>query len=486
MKYEVRSTKLQASSGTRFDSSFALRTLPFCSRRGSINLATVFALLLLAFLLGMVLNVARQVDNKIKLQNAADAATYSGGIVLARGMNSVAFSNHLLCEVFAMTAIMREARDRHGEPLVPEILQAWNQIAPKLSRAPTLQDWPYPKFSAAGDAIPQKTPLEQEMVTKYGEWMAASSELVLPLLEQILQQELIPQFQREVIQATPQMAQIATARIAEQHTGRVLPWDQSRPQIEAILWRSIIDPVGGGVETAQGTLPAIGPDNPQYDFQSAVTARNNYARSYLNQWNYSLMRQFDDQYQGMAKMSAFAGLWRGFTCAQLQQLIGEYPNSNLPQVIREAPPNAASVQKDWLMTNYQFVGVVYRRKVTAAVPKVFSDTLTADNQTFAQGMLFAPRSRPVDVGWWLVNGEWQWGFIHGELWNQQRWGAPRQVWDLWNQGWTFQLVPAVSPAVPSILMQPPQSPYLATALNSQQLPNLTNISTTDIIRLTTH
>src|SRR5213075_1017327 len=76
-------------------------TLDFCRCRGSINLATVFAILLLAFLLGMVLNVARQVDNKIKLQNAADAATYSGGIVLARGMNSVAFSNHLLCEVFA-------------------------------------------------------------------------------------------------------------------------------------------------------------------------------------------------------------------------------------------------------------------------------------------------------------------------------------------------------------------------------------------------
>ena len=34
--------------------------------------------------------------------------------------------------------------------------------------------------------------------------------------------------------------------------------------------------------------------------------------------------------------------------------------------------------KDWLTNNYQFVGVVYRRKVTAAVPKVFSDTLTAE------------------------------------------------------------------------------------------------------------
>src|SRR3954465_3505415 len=116
-------------------------------RRGSINLATVFALLLLAFLLGMVLNVARQVDNKIKLQNAADAATYSGGIVLARGMNSVAFSNHLLCEVFALTAIMREGRDRHAEPLVPEILQALNEMAPKLQSAPTLPGWDYPKLS---------------------------------------------------------------------------------------------------------------------------------------------------------------------------------------------------------------------------------------------------------------------------------------------------------------------------------------------------
>src|SRR4029078_7161800 len=129
----------------------------------------------------------------------------------------------------------------------------------------------------------QKTPLEQQMVTKYGEWMAASSELVLPLLEQILQQELIPQLQREVIKATPQMAQIATARIAEQHTGRTLSWDQGRPQIEAILWRSIIDPVGGSVGSAQGTLPAIGPDSPQYSFSSALAARNNYATNYLRQ-----------------------------------------------------------------------------------------------------------------------------------------------------------------------------------------------------------
>ena len=69
--------------------------------RGSISFATVFAVLLLTMLLGMVINTGRQIDNKVKLQNAADASTYSGGVVLARGMNSLAFSNHMLCEVFA-------------------------------------------------------------------------------------------------------------------------------------------------------------------------------------------------------------------------------------------------------------------------------------------------------------------------------------------------------------------------------------------------
>jgi len=484
MNYEGQSTNYEAPRQTLSDSSFVLRPSSLVGRHGSISLATVFALLLLAFLLGMVLNVARQVDNKIKLQNAADAATYSGGIVLARGMNSLAFSNHLLCEVFAMTAIMREGRDRHSEPLVPEILNAWDQMAPQLSRAPTLPDWPYPKFSAAGDAIPQKTPLEQQMVTKYGDWMAAASDLVLPLLEEILQQEMIPAFQRRVVQDTPQMAQVATARIAEQHTGRPLPWDQVRPQIEAILWRTIIDPVGGAAESSQGTLPVVDPSvDPSY-LTSASTARNTYAQHYLELWNNVLMQPFDR----WGKMSAFGGLWRGFTCGQLQQLISEYPDRNLPHMIREAPPGRGPLRTDWLTLNYHFVGVVYRPKISAAIPKVFRDTLQADNQTFAQGMLFAPRARPVDVGWWWdrIQNVWVPGWIKGELWNQQRYGAPRQQWDLWNQGWTFQLVPAVSPAMPSILMQPPQSQFVASSVNSQQLPNLTNISSADFIRLTTH
>ena len=126
--------------------------------RGSISFATVFALLLLTMLLGMVINTGRQIDSKVKLQNAADAATYSSGVVLARGMNTLAYSNHLLCEVMAMTAFLREGRDRHADPLVPEILAAWDRIGPVLERSG------FEKFEALGQAIPQKTPLEQEMV----------------------------------------------------------------------------------------------------------------------------------------------------------------------------------------------------------------------------------------------------------------------------------------------------------------------------------
>jgi hypothetical protein len=475
--------KVQRHTSRRRTLDLGRCTVDFRRRTGSISLASLVAILLLAFLLGMVLNVARQVDNKIKLQNAADAATYSGGIVLTRGMNSLAFTNHLLCETLAMTAIMREGRDRHAEPLVPEILEAWNQMAPTLSRAPTLPDWSYPKFSAAGDAIPQKTPLEQQMVTRYGEWMAAASELLLPMLETILQQELIAQLQRDVVAQMPAMAQTATARIAEQHTGRPLPWDQGRAQIEAVLWRTNIDLVGGATESAQGTLPVVDPLFNFAYFNEALTQRNQLARYYLDLWNNVLMRPFDRY----GRMSAFGGLWRGFTCGQLQQLLSEYSDSNLPHMIREAPPGGTEANKNWLNLNYQFVGVVYRRKVTAAVPRVFFDTLLADNQTFAQGMLFVPKRRPVDVGWWwnLTLNQWQPGWIKGELWKQQRWGEPSQQWDLWNQGWTFQLVPAVSPSIPSILSQQPQSQFIS-ATNSQQLPNLSDVSSGDIIRLTTH
>ena len=127
--------------------------------RGSMSIVSVFAVLFLAMLLGMVMNVGRHVDGKLRMQNAADAAAYSGGVVLARGMNTLAFTNNLLCDVFAVTAFLREARDQNSASYTPKILAAWSKVAPVFSSSG------FPKFTALGSAIQQKVPLEQQMVT---------------------------------------------------------------------------------------------------------------------------------------------------------------------------------------------------------------------------------------------------------------------------------------------------------------------------------
>jgi putative Flp pilus-assembly TadE/G-like protein len=210
-------------------------------------------LLFLTMLLGMVINVGRQVDNKVKLQTAADASTYSGGVVLARSMNTLAFTNHVLCEVFALTAIMREARDRHSDPMIQEILSAWDNFATVFSNSE------FQKFAKLAPHVAEKTPIERKMVQTYGDWLAASSDVALPVFETILAEQLIPQLQREIVSVTPSLAQTAAAKIADEHTGQPLGTDAARGRILGVLWRTVGEPVGGGSEASSGTLPAVDP-----------------------------------------------------------------------------------------------------------------------------------------------------------------------------------------------------------------------------------
>src|SRR3990167_9220013 len=156
-------------------------------QQGVMSILSVFAVLMLTALLGMVMNVGRQVDGKIRLQNAADAAAYSGGVVIARGMNTLAFSNHLLFDVFALTAFMREARDQHSDQYISDILNAWKKAGELFQKSS------FPKFQQLGKAIVQQAPLEQNLVDAFSAWAKAASEIVLPTLEEILKQELIPE-----------------------------------------------------------------------------------------------------------------------------------------------------------------------------------------------------------------------------------------------------------------------------------------------------
>src|SRR6185369_2577183 len=172
--------------------------------------------------------------------------------------------------------------------------------------------------------------------------------LVLPVLEYILRDRLIPKFQRVVVQTIPNLAQQATTEAARRHgatsqqtnvTG--MPTAQTptpRGPQGGVLWRTRVQPVGlgGEADPLQRTLPAIDPDRMEgtdYSalpnggdyFLRAVRERYIFAHTYLDIWNADRLRFFPRE----AKMSQFFDLWQVFTCGQLDYLLGfEYPFTN--------------------------------------------------------------------------------------------------------------------------------------------------------------
>jgi hypothetical protein len=470
--------------------------------RGSMSIVSVFAVLFLVMLLGMVMNVGRHVDGKLQMQNAADSAAYSGGVVLARGMNSLAFTNNLLCEVFAVTAILREARDENSASYAPSILAAWNKVAAAFSAST------FPKFAALGAAIRQKTPLEQGMVNSYSAWAKAVSDQVLPLMEQILSQEMIPQYQRAVLVAFPEIAQ-AAARETAARNGTP---DHGRGPMFGVLWRSDAQPVGVGEASYppdERTMPVVDPEmdalpNQDEYVHTAVRQRRKRAHEYLNEWNAQLLSGFD-QY---AKMSQFGGLWRSFTCGYLEHLLNvEYPKSNLPMVIYENPADTPSPNSS-LARHYSYISVVYWKKMPEAAPGLFKNPLEADDQAFAEVHLFIPLQR---LEWVELNAahssqQSPLGGVPGQTayapsnnsggqsggggsggspprWVVGRVGGP-MIWNLFNQSWNCQLAPATQPALPEILQSNPDLPGFSSG--DYKLPSLGGMSSDDVQQISPH
>ncbi|MGO9112189.1 MAG: Tad domain-containing protein [Thermoguttaceae bacterium] len=465
--------------------------------RGSISIVSVFAVMFLAMLLGMVMNVGRHVDGKLRMQNAADSAAYSGGVVLARGMNTLAFTNNLLCDVFAVTAFLREARDQNSASYTPQILAAWKQVAPVFSSSG------FPKFAALGSAIQQKVPLEQQMVDSYSAWAKSVSDQVLPLMEEILSQELIPKYQRAVVVAFPDIAQSA-ARETAARNGEP---DHRRGPMFGVLWRTDGQPAGGAAESSytpdDRSLPVVDPEldslpNQDQYVQTAVEQRSKLAHLYLNEWNAQMLRGFDQ----FAKMSQFAGLWRSFTCGYLEKLLNvEYPHTNLPMVIREDPLQTAN-SNTTLQKHYTYISVVYWKKLPEMLPGLFKNPLDADAQAFAEVHLFVPRRR---LGWVRGPGESSsnpLGGVPGEIafapmdasdsggggsgathWFVGRVGGPTN-WNLLNQSWNCQLAPVTQPALATILQSNPDLPGFSSG--GYKVPNLGGLSSEDLQQINTH
>jgi hypothetical protein len=478
--------------------------------RGSISIISVFAALLLTMLLGMVLNVGRQVDGKIRLQNAADAAAYSGGLELARGMNALAFTNHLMCEMFAMTAILREASNPQQFPQyngqlaarhVPEILDAWNQAAQLLKQSS------FGKYQKLGNDLEAHLPQEQQLVDAFTAWAEDFSREALPILEYALQTEAIPEYQRAAVAAFPAIAQ-AAAMEAARRNGEP---DFGRGQLLAAFFR-----VGGQLvgdpayEAADRTLPVVDPlydalpDQAEY-LEAAKQQRDRLAYIYLYQWNAQIFQGFDY----LAPFSKFRELWagrnfnNGITCAQLKKLLAEYPNTNLPFQIRKLDPPfdptsplvSSGYYNAQLEANYIFSCVAYWKKVPEFAPRIFSTPMPNDSIAYAEVHLFQPKRR---LAWWLSTtggsgGQSSWfgplsqgttttpGVTYWQIARQDPAFFPTN-WSLLDQNWACQLAPATQNSLEVILQNAPQT----AEFGGVTMPTFGKLKTEDIRKISPH
>jgi hypothetical protein len=70
-----------------------------------LSLASLFVLLGILILFSLLANVSKTVNQKLEVQNGADAVASAATVELARGMNTITATNHLIGELFALTVL---------------------------------------------------------------------------------------------------------------------------------------------------------------------------------------------------------------------------------------------------------------------------------------------------------------------------------------------------------------------------------------------
>lgn len=456
--------------------------------QGTISILSVITLLLLTMLLGMILNVGEQIDDKIQMQNAADAATYSGGAVIARGMNTIAFTNHLLSETFALTAYFQEGHDRYAERIVPAILNAWKQLIPEfeLSNFALIRD--------IGPAMGPKLQLEKDLVQSFSEMTAVKAEILLPALtailgaperanfamepHQIAASHLIPTFQRAVSRVIPNAVTEVSCEIARRNSP-----PRTSGSTQCVIWSTQTVPVQAinQEDPLQRLLPAVDPsiEGPDYGLMStsdtyiyhqmARLRRDKLAEDYLELWigddNYD-MGPFERETRSKGgrvsgKMSQFVNLYRGFACAKLHALLQiDYPNTNLPHILRQpldrlrqatsgpnqGPPTDDQLirlgQQRYLDLDFTFDGAVYRSQRQPVMPGVYRRPIQGDAFAFARCSIYLPRPRFVTFpGYSNFHCPEYDGWLEKSYAITPCFDGWPQEWSLFSQNWAVKLIP---------------------------------------------
>ena len=199
-------------------------------------------------------------------------------------------------------------------------------------------------------------------------------------------------------------------------------------------------------------------------------------------------------------MSQYINLFRTFACGQLDRLLNEeYPVTNLPHMMRLTEGGLTAQQlygqggplavRPYLDRDFMFLGIAYRAKFTETFSGFFRSPMMSDPQAFAQVHLFIPEprwrysaggtstSQGMDIGGggFGVNTTIQISPPQQNStppgWNREGWPTH---WDLFNQNWTVQLVPATTDSLAMLLQAQPPSDLMSTPNGAVRIkvPNL--------------
>ena len=201
------------------------------------------------------------------------------------------------------------------------------------------------------------------------------------------------------------------------------------------------------------------------------------ATMYLGEWNGMIFQGFDY----LAPFSKFKELWEKITCGQLQKLLGENNEKNLPFQIRQLSPpfnpansavNSSGTYNAQLEGNYIFTAVVYWGKVPEFAPRIFDTPTESNSIAYAEVHLFQPKRRLV----WRLQTAGGGGSSGPGTWfgplgpntppapgsSVSYWQVARQDagyfptdWNLLDQNWACQLAPATQRSLAIILQTAP-------------------------------
>jgi len=417
------------------------------NRRGSISITSIFFVIFFAMLLGMVMNIGRHANRKIAMQNGADAAAYTGGVVLARGMNTLVFTNHLLCDSFGVTAYLREARDRKAEA------RALAELSAMASRLNPQRD----------GKLLGRIRAEQNLIRVFGNRNAAIANQLLPEFRSMLNSEKIPVFQRALVDETPRLALNAAWEIGDRQNPATAGLSGGSG-MQTMLWRTDVTTLEFEPDTGIPTLPVMDPlldesESGQQYFLPAIQQRSWLSSRYLRLLNRTMLRDFD-----RLALSGFSTYWRTYTNGNLRDELDSYPFSNLLFQLRDDPEMVLN-PNGYIERELMFVSVSSWDSMPERLPGLFANPLDADDLAYTQIRLFLPRGRL------LYDPD---GPLGPRVWRES--SLPR---NLLNQGWTTQIVPATSSSIPVILESSPFGSSIVA-------PNLGGINVEEFRRLNTH